>query len=588
MNPTQQPSLFINAPISLRKFMGYRQEEDVFFQELVTIVQKVCEVDYCLVFLFEKEVIKEVYSTESAQKKLILIEIGEYFYQQKKYYLEREQILSLVVQHPIISSKIKKRAQQLQIQTINLIPIQHQQISLGVFCIYSKQNQIKWNEKNIEIIQYLVNQSIKAIIQKHQLIKEKCEQELLKNINQQLNKNYLTPSKLTDILQQIAIIFEVEQILILKIADSKISQIYTNDSASTQAKTFSSWQIAQGYSNILETEIDDYNIDYLCLQNLCETQQIKFYSKASKMIEPENLVFKYHLCSLPILIKEEFFGALILQTKQYNRQFSEEELSILKQITEQIGIAIYQIKLQEQLTAKQENSQQTNEYFSNMTHELRAPLAGILGFARMLQEQIYGSLNPKQSQYINAVISSGEHLMAIVNDLLDLSKIEANREELFLEKLAVEDLCLAALSIVQGKAEQQRLEINLEIAQNVDFCFADQQRFKQILINLLSNAIKFTEQGSVTLKVVRQKNSLIFSVIDTGIGITLADQEKLFQPFQQLKSSVSRKHKGTGLGLALSQKLAQLHGGKITIISEVGQGSCFTVELPHADEPINL
>ncbi|WP_242578081.1 GAF domain-containing sensor histidine kinase [Chroococcus sp. FPU101] len=579
----------------MRKFTGYQQEGNDFFQELVIIIQKVCDVDYCLLLLFEKEEIKQVYSTiKSTQKKQILIEFGQYFYQQNQIYLERDQILSLVIQHPLIPLKLKKGAQQLQINTINLIPIQYQQLSLGFFCIYSKHNQIRWTEKNIEIIRYLVEQSIKIILHKQKLNKEKCYQELFKKINQQLNDDYITSSKLTDILQEIAIIFEVEQILILKVADCncqklnlKIPQIYSNESATTQAKAFESWQIYQAYSKALETEIDDYNIDYFCLDNLCEAQQIKFYSEVSRIIKPENLVFKYHLCSLPILIKGEFFGALILQSKQYNREFSEEELSFLKQITKQIGIAIYQIRIQEQLTAKQENSKHTNEYFSNMTHELRAPLAGILGFARMLQEQIYGSLNPKQSQYVNAVVSSGEHLMAIVNDLLDLSKIDANREELFLEKLAVEDLCLAALSIVQAKAEQQGLEINLEIAFDVDFCFADQQRFKQILINLLSNAIKFTERGNVTLRVTRQKNSLTFLVIDTGIGITLADQEKLFQPFQQLKSSVSHKHKGTGLGLALSQKLAQLHGGKITLISEVGQGSCFTVELPHADEPIN-
>jgi signal transduction histidine kinase len=288
--------------------------------------------------------------------------------------------------------------------------------------------------------------------------------------------------------------------------------------------------------------------------------------------------------NLPILVKGEFFGTLILQLRKDGRRFTIEESQLLEQISEQIGIAIYQISLQEQLAAKQETDQHTSEYFSNMTHELRAPLAGILGFARMLQEQIYGTLNPKQSQYINAVVSSGEHLMAIVNDLLDLSKIEANREELFLEKLAVEDICLAALSIVQGKAEQQQLAIHLEIAQEVDFCFADQQRLKQILINLLSNAIKFTEQGSVTLKIERKYNCITFSVIDTGIGIPAADRDKLFQPFQQVKSSLSRKHKGTGLGLALSQKLAQLHGGEITLISEVGQGSCFTLTIPYREE----
>lgn len=221
------------------------------------------------------------------------------------------------------------------------------------------------------------------------------------------------------------------------------------------------------------------------------------------------------------------------------------------------------------------------EYLAHITHELRAPLAGILGFARMLQEQIYGTLTDKQHQYIGAIASSGEHLLSLVNDFQDISKIEANFEEIFLERLVVQDICLASLSIVQVKAEEQGLDLQLQIAPEVDFCLADQQRLKQILVNLLSNAIKFTEKGSVTLKVEPKGDRLTFSVIDTGIGIAPEDQGKLFQPFQQIQSSLSKKHKGTGLGLALSRKLARLHGGDISLISDKGKGSCFILEIPN-------
>jgi signal transduction histidine kinase len=236
---------------------------------------------------------------------------------------------------------------------------------------------------------------------------------------------------------------------------------------------------------------------------------------------------------------------------------------------------------QDRQTRQESHQDKVNEYLAHVTHELRAPLAGILGFARMLQEQIYGTLNTKQYQYISAIASSGEHLLSLVNDFQDISKIEANYEEIFLEKLAVEDVCLASLSIVQAKAEEQGLDLQLQIAPNVDFCWADQQRLKQILVNLLSNAIKFTETGSVTLKVINYKECLTFSVIDTGIGISREDREKLFQPFQQIPNSLGRKHKGTGLGLALSRKLARLHGGDITVISQKGKGSCFMLDIPN-------
>ncbi|MFM7574149.1 MAG: sensor histidine kinase, partial [Snowella sp.] len=234
--------------------------------------------------------------------------------------------------------------------------------------------------------------------------------------------------------------------------------------------------------------------------------------------------------------------------------------------------------------AKNESLQMTNqnksEFLSHINHELRTPLTGILGFSRMLVEEIYGPLNDKQKQYMKGIVSSGEHLMSLINDFLDISKIEANREELFLERIAVEDVCLSALSMLKTRAKEQNLELKLEIGPNVEMCVADQRRLRQILLNLLSNAIKFTEIGSVTLKVEYAQDELIFSVIDTGIGIKPSDQAQLFQPFQQIHSHLSRKHKGTGLGLALSRKLAQLHGGDLTLTSEMGKGSCFTLNLP--------
>ncbi|MEG3439910.1 HAMP domain-containing sensor histidine kinase [Pannus brasiliensis CCIBt3594] len=270
------------------------------------------------------------------------------------------------------------------------------------------------------------------------------------------------------------------------------------------------------------------------------------------------------------------------------RPFVSPSDSTIQHLTGQCALLLQQARHLSKIEREYREKQQLQadlhgriqEYLAHITHELRAPLAGILGFARMLQEQIYGTLTDKQHQYIGAIASSGEHLLSLVNDFQDISKIEANFEEIFLERLVVRDICLASLSIVQVKAEEQGLDLQLQIAPEVDFCQADQQRLKQILVNLLSNAIKFTEIGSVTLKVEPKGDRLTFSVIDTGIGIAPEDQGKLFQPFQQIQSSLSKKHKGTGLGLALSRKLARLHGGDISLISEKGKGSCFILEIP--------
>jgi len=215
-----------------------------------------------------------------------------------------------------------------------------------------------------------------------------------------------------------------------------------------------------------------------------------------------------------------------------------------------------------------------------MNHELRTPIAAVIGFAKMLQQRLYGELNPKQAQYIDAIYQSGTYLLELVSDFLDITKIQAQKEELFIEKILVDELCESSLALVKSKAEEDKIDLNLEINSNIDYCFADQRRIKQILVNLLSNAVKFTEKGSVTLSVKKETNNLLFNVIDTGIGIDVQSQTKLFQPFAQLRNSLQNKHRGSGLGLVISRELARLHGGDITVQSEKNKGSCFTLSLP--------
>lgn len=298
---------------------------------------------------------------------------------------------------------------------------------------------------------------------------------------------------------------------------------------------------------------------------------------------------------LPCYYGQHNLGGIGLAKPTDLTAWSLQDLTGLKAIAAQYAFQVYHwqkmLQTQEDLTRQLQTltlkleemikvEQEKNETFSHIHHELRTPLTGILGFSRMLKDELYGPLNDKQKQYIQGIYNSGEHLLSLVNDFLDIAKLEACREELFLEMVAVEDICLASFSMVQSRAKEQGLALKLELGEGVGICMADQKRLKQILINLLSNAIKFTEEGSVTLRVEGDRQELRFSVIDTGIGISPHHQTQLFQPFSQIPNPLSRKHKGTGLGLALSKKLAQLHGGDITLRSQVGQGSCFTLHLP--------
>ncbi|HNB40240.1 MAG TPA: ATP-binding protein, partial [Anaerolineales bacterium] len=224
-----------------------------------------------------------------------------------------------------------------------------------------------------------------------------------------------------------------------------------------------------------------------------------------------------------------------------------------------------------------------DEFLANMSHELRTPLNGILGMAEILLEEEYGLLNERQHAYVNLIDSSGHHLLSLINDVLDLSKVEVGKLELDTEKVFIEDLCQSSMVFVRQLAKKKNVLVNYLPDPAISTLQADARRLKQILVNLLSNAVKFTpEGGKVMLEVHanRDEGIVTFSVTDTGIGISEDNQKRLFQPFTQVDSSLSRKYDGTGLGLALVKRLTELHGGTVALQSEVGHGSCFTVSLP--------
>ena len=303
----------------------------------------------------------------------------------------------------------------------------------------------------------------------------------------------------------------------------------------------------------------------------------------SQWLKKQNINY---LSLLSLNFRGKVLGKVFLEIKQL--KYSDSKVKyILTIVTKYLAIYCYYKELREieqnlnieaqKLTKIKEEQ---SKYLSHMNHELRTPISAVIGFAKMLQQRLYGELNAKQAQYIDAIYQSGTYLLELISDLLDISKIQAQKEELFKEQILVNELCESALALVKTKAEEQGLELNLIISSEIDTCFVDQRRLKQVLINLLSNAVKFTEKGSVTLEVTKDDRYLFFKIIDTGIGIDKKSQNRLFQPFSQLKTALNRKYRGTGLGLVISRELARLHGGDISFTSELNKGSCFTVYIP--------
>jgi signal transduction histidine kinase len=289
---------------------------------------------------------------------------------------------------------------------------------------------------------------------------------------------------------------------------------------------------------------------------------------------------------VPLFREEKPFGTILLR-RQEVRPFSERELALLRTFGDQAAIALENVRLFREIEDKSRQLEVANkhksEFLANMSHELRTPLNAIIGFSEVLLEKMFGEINAKQQDYLGDIHSSGRHLLALINDILDLSKIEAGRMELEPSDFDVPTALQNAMTLVRERAQRHGIALSLDIDPAVGELRADERKFKQILVNLLSNAVKFTpDGGQVVLRARPVEIGLEVSVSDTGIGIAPEDQEKVFEEFRQVGGDYKTKQEGTGLGLALARKFVELHGGVISVQSELGKGATFTFTIPGA------
>ena len=307
----------------------------------------------------------------------------------------------------------------------------------------------------------------------------------------------------------------------------------------------------------------------------------------------------------PIIIHKRLWGFLIAHHCHFPRQWQARELFFLQHIAEHLGIAIQQAELYAQLreqaqsleacitnqtqdlrdalTAAQSANLAKSEFLATMSHELRTPLTCIIGMSATLLRWSLGELSPRQRDYLTTIYESGERLLAIINDILEMAKIESGRTILEVRPFSLTTLAQQALEPFRQKARDRAIELTFEasLQPQQDTFIGDPRRIQQILDNLLSNALKFTaNDGQVNLRVRRENKTAVLQVEDTGIGIPESQLPLLFEKFQQLETSRQRQYPGTGLGLALSKQLIELHGGSISVNSRVGVGSVFTVRLP--------
>jgi len=266
----------------------------------------------------------------------------------------------------------------------------------------------------------------------------------------------------------------------------------------------------------------------------------------------------------------------ITDRKQTERALEIERTRLAQRVEERTA------KLSEANAKLARSARLKDEFLANMSHELRTPLNTILGLSEVLHDEVYGEMNKKEMEILTIIEESGQHLLALINDILDLSKIGAGKLELDIRSVGIKSVCEASLRFIKQMAIKKNIKIHSDYDPRATSIQADERRLKQILVNLLTNAVKFTpDHGSIGLEVVgdARQQAVLFTIWDTGIGISQEDMSRLFEPFTQLDSRLSRRHPGTGLGLSLVYKMVTLHGGGISAESEVGKGSRFTVRL---------
>jgi signal transduction histidine kinase len=503
------------------------------------------------------------------------------------------------------SDPFQQRMQAWQVKTCLILPLICHGIYLGGLVLQTCQSSRQWNANDLEVLSRISDQCAIALRQA-QLFEQtqRCAKEdaLLSHVSRILNTTLDLPSALREVVHLVG-----EQMG----GDRAMLYQTRPDAIHIQAE----WRRNARVSPLPDRPIAPPSwIEAFVSANNGSSSTLPWH--APRTIQPllaslpERMeVSSRDTVAVPIFVRSAFYGGLELYAGSGERaanpsahpseghRFTETEIAFLQRIAEQVAIALHNAEGYENLermiherTQHLETEKQISEsanlakseFLAHMSHELRAPLTGIIGFSNVLNSQMHDLLTSQQTKYLEGITACGQHLLDMINDLLDLSKVEAGKEELLLEPVVIQEVCDACINMFEEAIHSKKLQLDLVIEPNLSFCLADKRRIKQILSNLLSNAVKFTEVGFVRLTVSAVNNLLRFAVEDSGIGISREDQACLFRPFQQVRHE-TRNIQGTGLGLTLARKLARLHGGDITLTSTLGRGSCFTLWLPHFD-----
>nr|WP_254031972.1 PAS domain S-box protein [Planktothrix agardhii] len=523
---------------------------------------------------------------------------------------------------------------QFQVRANLAIPLLCGNNLWGLLSIHQCAHTRQWQEDEINLIQQIANQLAIAIqqaslyeqLQEELLIRQQSqskiaqqlrEQQTLATITNKIRESLSIKEILAVVTQQVIDVLSGDRAIIFQLFDNGNSQIveesvhsnFLNLKALNWDNEVWSQEILdcywQGKPRIVPDVMNDIWTE--CLVEYSLKGQIK-----SKIVAP--ILLESHISENHRWVAtdgyKKLWGVLVVYACAEQREWQDSEAQLLQQVANQLAIAIQQASIyeesQQEIAERKQAEQQlteTNqqlaratrlkdEFLANMSHELRTPLNSILGMNEALQEEVFGGINERQLKALQTIESSSRHLLALINDILDVAKIESGQVTLELTATDIDSLCKSSLAFIKQQALTKRIQLIPRIPKHLPKIMLDERRIRQVLINLLNNAVKFTlEGGTITLEVsqVQLESSttnptplkyLKIAVIDTGIGISAENIQKLFQPFIQIDSALNRQYNGTGLGLALVKRLVEIHGGTVELTSELGVGSCFAINLP--------
>ncbi|MEG5235530.1 MULTISPECIES: PAS domain S-box protein [unclassified Microcoleus] len=528
-----------------------------------------------------------------------------------------------------------------------VVPIIQNQNLWGLLIVHQCDRPRQWQDWEINLLKQIANQLAIAIqqsylyeqVQSELAIRKQTEnaialqlqrQRTLGVIAQQIRESLDINEILATVTQQVKEILQGDRIIVFRVFGDGRSQI-VEEAVSSEFPALKDhhWEDElwsqeilnwywQGKPRIVPDVMTDIWTD--CLVEYATVCQVQ--SKIVAPILQEVRSSESHRWVAPGQTKK-LWGVLVVHACREQRVWQESEAQLLQQIANQLAIAIQQAslfkQLQQELTERQQAQQQLternqqlgasneelaratrlkDEFLANMSHELRTPLNAILGMSEGLQDQVFGIVNEQQIKALQTIERSSSHLLELINDILDVAKIESGQMELDCTPVSINHLCQSSLAFIKQQALQKRIQLEIKVPLNLPDLLIDERRMRQVLINLLNNAVKFTPNGGrITVEVSGQlrrpdpdsvdspphflvKETLRIAVIDTGIGIAPEHINKLFQPFIQIDGALNRQYAGTGLGLALVKRIVELHGGQVGLTSTVGVGSCFKIDLP--------